>query len=327
MNKRKALIVEDDLAVLETIIATLDDAGMPGITVCSQDAARQHLEQDQGISLVILRGFGADICGTQICREIRQMRSPEQLTIIVMLREEELATGAEFLIAGASDLLIGFFEPRELRMRAGIVPTDQLQRTDRAHSRAIESGGCVDEPEFIIPQFDADTMRFCLPGGPQQTSNLEQDPHVRRVALDKIIVCPECEALPTFRPGCGTCGSAWLEREIRIHHYACAYVGPEREFVAESGLRCPKCRLTDLVAGSDFEQVKGCLRCADCAAVVAQPTMICHCLACHNRFMSEDGIVQSVYGYQIGPSADSTAIAAPRFHTPSERLRRSVSHS
>lgn len=307
MKNRKALIVDDDPSTTEILRNTLDDAQFPySVASCDQTARRKFAAD--GYSVVFLRATGPQITGLELCREFRQAIPAVDLPILVMLRDEELVKGADFLIAGANDLLIGFFEPRELRMRAGIIPADQLTRVDKAHTTGEASG-----PQFFAPLFDPRELRFTFGINESCVENWESDPEARRISLDKMIVCPECQAVPTFRPGCGSCGSAWVEKEVLIHHYACAHVAPEAEFRVGQNFVCPKCRLADLVAGSDFEQIQGCLKCSDCDAIFTETRMIGHCLSCQHRFESKDGIVTSVYGYEVGRASEGTIIPAPNF--------------
>lgn len=310
MTAKKALIVDDDESTTQIITATLDDARMPWELARTDEEARQLFQGDEQLSLVFLRGFGAEIHGLDLCREFRRDRTARALPVLILLRDEELVSGADFLIAGANDLLIGFLEPRELRMRACIVPADQVNRMDDAHTSAAPA-----EPKFFVPQFDRTTLRFGFGANESTVDQWMTDPRTRQVPLDRLIVCPECEAVPTFRPGCGACGSAWVEQEILIHHYACAHVAPESEFRGRGGIDCPKCRLADLVAGADFEQIQGCLRCSDCDAIFTETKMIGHCLACQHRFESRDGVVVPVYGYEVGSGTTAASIPAPNFST------------
>ena len=324
MIHRKVLIVDDESNSLQTIVMTLNDAELPYTTVDSTDAGWNAFQEDPAITLVLARALGQTISGIELCRRIREVKSHADLPIMIVLREDELPKGADALLSGASDLLIEPFEPRELRMRAGIVPSDQLRRVDEPHTLQVDDPAGAGEPAVYVPEFDAKTKRLDFGPLEERVGQWENDPDVTRISLDKVIVCPECEAIPTFRPGCGACGSAWVEQEVLIHHYACAHVGPEDEFLTPAGMVCPKCRLRDLVAGSDFEQIRGCLRCSDCDAVFTQTKMIGHCLSCQHRFAADDGELQFVYGYRVGRAPNSAVIAAPTYHNAGIRESRTA---
>jgi DNA-binding response OmpR family regulator len=315
---RKALIVDENASTIDLIVDTLNDAEMPYSVAKTVPEARTAMAAND-ISVVILRGFGKDIRGADLCREIRQTKSATDVSVLIILTEDQLVSAAEALIAGANDLLLEPFEPRELRMRANIVPLDQRRRVDEPHTIANQSADSSTQAGFFIPEFNGHTKKFSFGKFAGRESEWELDPNTIKVSLDKMIVCPCCESVPTFRPGCGACGSAWVEQEVLLHHYACAHVGPESEFRGPSGLVCPKCRLTDLVAGSDFEQTSGCNRCTDCDAIFTEAKMIGHCLNCEHRFVASDGRVTEVYGYQVGASSNSALIQAPNYQTTAAR--------
>ncbi|APZ93765.1 response regulator [Fuerstiella marisgermanici] len=312
----KILIVDDDQATQKTIVDTIVDTDTSYVVATTNDAGLRAVQNDSEISQVIIRAWSIDIDALDFCERIRLQRSHDDLRIIVILRNDERPLGAQMLIAGANDLLIGDFEPRELRMRAHIVPSDQVKRVDPAHTPQSAPDVVSDRPKVHVPAFDAVSCRFTFGHNELQIAEWEADPDVKKIPLDKIIVCPQCSAVPTFRAGCGECGGAWTVPETIIHHYACAHVAPEQEFYSKSGLACPKCRLTDLVAGSDFEQMRGCLKCSDCSAILSELSMVGHCLACEHRFAMADGIEMEIYGYQIGRALDAASVTPPNFHSP-----------
>ena len=157
---RKALIVDDNPSTVKTIIATLDDAEMPYVLTETAKGALDILADDDGISVAFVRGFGQDVRGADLCRDIRKTKSADEVSVLVILTEDQLVSGAEALIAGATDLLIAPFEPRELRMRANIVPADQLRRVDQAHTIANQAADQDVQPGLFIPDFDPETKRI-----------------------------------------------------------------------------------------------------------------------------------------------------------------------
>ena len=306
----RILIVDNDTTTIQVIVGTLAEADRPYVIAATTAEAQQAIEVCPDITLALLRFESENIDGRELCRWIRQTKPPAQLAVIAILREEQLELAADMLSAGANDLLLDPFEPRELRMRANIVPSDQRRRVDAAHATAASA----DEPRLYVPVFDPATHRLSFGPYEDRKKRWEADETVTKVLLDRIIVCPECEAIPTFRPGCEVCGSAWSQEQTLIHHYACAYVGPESEFHTASGLACPKCHLQNLVAGSDFEQTRGCLQCADCQTIFAEQKMIAHCLGCQHRFAAKDGLVQEIHGYQVERPSQAALISSHSFH-------------
>lgn len=311
MTHKKVIVVDDRTSARETIAQTLLDAKLEAIYVDNTADAWAAFQQED-VSLVLLRGVGSEFDSEDLCRKVRAEKSPDECSVIVILRESDLPQAAGFLIAGANDLLVEPFEPREVRMRAVIVPADQVQRVDAAH--VINDGL---EPKLIVPEFNPHTLKMDFGFRQFEVQSWEANPEVRKVALDTICACPECESVASFRPGCGECGSAFVEQQSLIHHYACAHVGPESEYRPHnaSDLSCPKCRMKNLVSGADFEVTEGCLSCSDCHALFSEPTMVGHCLSCQHRFLQSEAKVITVYGYQFGRPGAQARIPAPNYQT------------
>lgn len=307
------LVVDNQTETLRTILATLEDTNVTPVVCGSSDDAWQQFQQTAGITRVIVRLQSDTIDGLGLCRQLRSERGRDELTIIALLGESELPLGAEALITGANDLLVDPFEPRELRMRAGIIPNDVQRRFDQPHTLAELCPDVTTEPQLIVPELNRGTLQFGYGPLGHRLEQWQQDPDTRSMTLDRIIVCPKCESIPTFRPGCGSCGSAFVEQQVLIHHFACAHVGPEAEFHSGNGMQCPKCRLSDLIAGSDFEQIKGCLTCTDCQALCTEPATIGHCLNCQHRFEAKDGLLRDLIGYQVGRPTSAASIPPPNY--------------
>jgi len=121
---------------------------------------------------------------------------------------------------------------------------------------------------------------------------------LRPQLIDRVKVCPQCEALPTFREGCPLCGSALTETLPVIHHFACAHVAPAPEFEGES-LSCPKCRTQKLVVGADFEYLSGPRSCRECDWSDAALALIGECLGCGHRFAGKEAHEKEVLEYHV----------------------------
>lgn len=334
-NPMIALIVDDDLRTVAQVTETLKDAGCDVIPVATDAEAWCKLRLDPSIGLVVLRFRTPAIDGCSLCRRIREVRSREQLSVLIVVPEDQLELAGEALSAGANDILIAPFEARELRLKANLSPATHGRRIDRAHTAdstleavaqsdaavtqdrlvthlpnmridtaerscdSQEPAGYQQGSTLIAPVFDPVTLRFIHPIGAEQARAWDLDEKVTKIALDEVMVCPDCGSLPTFRMGCSQCGSAGSEHESLIHHYACAHIGPESDFRRGQELICPKCRLTQMVIGADFEVVSGGCRCVDCGAVSSEQELIGHCLSCQYRFPARDAAVESLTGYSV----------------------------
>jgi CheY-like chemotaxis protein len=332
MFTKTILIVEDNPETLNTIQRTLVDANVI-FQICSSESEGWDVFRSRPeISQVLIRMQGVNIDGCALCRRIREEKSAEQLPIVMIVGEDQLENAAGALDAGATDVLIDPFESRELRMRTSIPSSTSQRRVDKPHPVSVPESPdktipAADEPsdelrlvpEFVVPKFDAKSQRFVYGVSDAQISDWENDDSVAKVALDEVMVCPCCSGIPTFRQGCGSCGSAWTRPEMLIHHYACAYIGPEDEFRQADRFVCPKCRQTDLVAGSDFETVPGGMICADCHTQTSQPELIGHCLSCQHRFPAAEAVTLQLRGFHVHRVPETAVHRGTRRNRPQPR--------
>lgn len=117
--------------------------------------------------------------------------------------------------------------------------------------------------------------------------------------LDYVLVCPECDGLPTWRRGCCHCSGAAVRCCQLIHHYACAHVGPAQTFEQPDGLTCPKCRCNHLVIGVDFEYQQGEFVCEACGWKDSRLEDVAQCLRCQLRFPGRQAVEKELLGYDF----------------------------
>jgi len=313
MNTTSILIVDDNCRTLEMLRHTLDESQATYEICSSSHDAWNVVRTNPQITAVVIRMNGANISGCMLCERIREVKSADHLPVLMIVAEDQLEHAALALDAGANDILIDPFEARELRMRLGLSSVLHRCRVDEAHF--VGDGGTAesspstvikDSPEsfrrsseLVIPQFNPVAMKFTYGATDRQVATWQDDETVTKVPLDQIMVCPCCESIPTFRPGCSECGSAWTRPESLLHHYACAHIGLQSEFQTDGGLMCPKCRQTQLVAGADFEVVPGSYVCDDCGTHSSEPTLIGHCLSCQHRFPAHLAKMKQLTGFHV----------------------------
>ncbi|MCA9051714.1 MAG: hypothetical protein KDA89_23410 [Planctomycetaceae bacterium] len=321
-NASGSIVILDDDPFASANQSVLYNAGLTFEQLETPEELFRRLERDPAVRLVLLRGLSHTFSSPEVCREIRRVASKVQLSVVAVLRSREFGRGAEMLLAGVNELLVEPFDAAEFSARTRIEVRQQStdssrtktedRRVDNIHSaHGQDSADAADD--LIIPEFDPQTRRLTYGKLENRRAAWDRDHRVRQIQLDRILLCPECEAVATFRPGCGACGSARTENEVLMHHYACAYVGPEAEFRTDAGFVCPKCRLTDLVAGADFEQTHGCLHCRDCDAIFTELRLIGHCLACEHRFPYEEALLRDVTAYHFPAPSRPPAVNRPAF--------------
>ena len=102
--------------------------------------------------------------------------------------------------------------------------------------------------------------------------------------FDKIHLCDCGSAHHTIRETCKSCGSIDLHVEDLIHHFQCAYVGPESDFRDEDEyndqLNCPKCSKVIRHIGIDYDKPSQIYQCSTCNHRFQEPAYTYHCLDC-----------------------------------------------
>lgn len=315
MYSRRILVVERDSDVSQLISRTLDEAAATYELCDAATDAWDILRVNPGFTDVLLRMDADDPSTVDLCQRIRSVKSRDQLQIIVTIDEKKIEQVTAAVEAGADAVLAVPFEARELRLRMNLPQTSVRRRVDTPH--IPESAACTDsaleheehcteeasanEPvtRLVIPKFDGHSRKMVYGVGEDQLAAWKNSETVSKVPLDRYLACPCCHAVPTFRPGCGACGSTWTEPEKLVHHYACAHIASESEFRRGEDISCPKCLKSNLVVGSDFEVMDGGFVCSDCGAVSNQNELIGHCLSCQHRFLASEAVLLEMTGFSV----------------------------
>jgi len=212
----------------------------------------------------------------------------------------EVTTGA---FHGSQPLLLGLRCERLGVVYAGLmVRCAQPGSQGSTRIEAVFGGPAagVLSADLMVPDFDRDRLTFTLPAAPAVCEDWVRAGVMRKVLLDKAMVCPRCAALPSFRNACRKCGSGRVTCDRMIHHFACAHVDFVHTFETGDGhLVCPKCRLKNLVVGSDFEFLSGEYRCQSCAWRDSDTELYGHCLRCNHRFESHQARHQELFQYHV----------------------------
>jgi DNA-binding response OmpR family regulator len=313
MITKRILVVEQNPQALRVIESTLNDANAK-FEICNDtEDAWTRFQADPFVKCVLVRMNSQTIDGCELSRRLRDIESADSLPILMIVAEDQIELAGNAVDAGATDILIDPFEARELRMRMNLNPNPRRSRIDEPHQYAVaqevpskeainylETVSAVQSHTSVVaPKFDPQQQRFTYDASESQIARWNDDPSVTKIVLDKILVCPCCEGVPTFRSGCGCCGSAMTEPDVLIHHYACAHIDSEAEFRKGDDLVCPKCRQTNLIASSDFETVAGGHVCADCGERTSQSELIGHCLSCQHRFPASEAVTQVLTAYHV----------------------------
>jgi hypothetical protein len=151
----------------------------------------------------------------------------------------------------------------------------------------------------LLPTLDPASMRYQRPALGEHAREWVEMGVVREVELDRVLVCPRCQALPTFRLACRRCASARIEPQRLIHHFPCAHVGFIKDYQLDGALVCPKCAARPLIVNSDFEYLEGPSQCAECGSHESEGELVGHCFGCGLRFLARVATTLTLKGFDV----------------------------
>lgn len=143
------------------------------------------------------------------------------------------------------------------------------------HSVFGGAGDALLQPRNLTPRFDFESMSFTL-GVPAQVLHQWQSLGViEAVVIDRLLLCPRCHGLPTFRHGCRRCGSG---RVVKTR-------GDCRGFAAPRAATPGK--------GADPSSYF----CSDCRWLDRELVGVNQCLHCAHRFSAQEAYEMVLQGY------------------------------
>lgn len=121
--------------------------------------------------------------------------------------------------------------------------------------------------------------------------------------IDIIYLCNKCHSgALMYREACTACKSTNLVNEDIVHHFPCAYVGPQSDFVSPDQpdqLGCPKCNKTLKHIGVDYDKPSTMFVCQECQHRAQQPEIMVKCCTCLTDMAVEHLIKRDVLRYHI----------------------------
>ena len=327
------IVISDDDAVCRRMVeTTLNRWGFDVLATRDGVEASTALLANERPSLAILDWTMPGMDGLQVVRQVRQHRPLHELFILMLTSRATKAELAEALDAGANDYITKPFDKGELKARLQVgermvggrdnttSPLSAPELSCLMESCTSDNFGSLqsrstirglEKEGYITPMFDPHSMQFHFGIAAPMLRAWEEDGTLEKVVLDRVQLCPQCHAVPTFRFGCPCCGSGRVLNDRLIHHFACAHVAAVEGFEHEEELVCPKCLVRSLVVGADFEYLNGPYRCLDCEWTAVELEHIGHCLNCGYRFPAPQSFVQDLVGYH-GRRLEDQKTSSPR---------------
>jgi len=123
-----------------------------------------------------------------------------------------------------------------------------------------------------------------------------------RERFDCIHYCPACGGSRlNVREECTECRSSDLKPAALVHHYRCAYQGPESEFLRGHSLECPKCQRLLRHYGVDYDKPGMVFVCGSCGTENSDPAVGFLCTDCDRHTDSEQMDTRTWWHYAITP--------------------------
>lgn len=118
--------------------------------------------------------------------------------------------------------------------------------------------------------------------------------------VDRVNLCPHCLRYNlNFREVCPQCGSGRIHEESTVHHFACGYIGFERDFVQGMLWICPKCGKDLRHIGVDYDKPVDNIWCAECRANFSDPALECFCLHCRTTTHPHQLLTKTIKSFYI----------------------------
>lgn len=197
------------------------------------------------------------------------------------------------------DRLIKSFDEHRAQLHTDLVYTDDIG--EKLIARMFVSGG------NLTPRHDAFSRELIsynvaldFRSIEKEVRELEARGLVRREFFDRFHLCDRCGASRfNVREECAGCGSAHLKEESYLHHFRCAYQGPESDFRQHDDLVCPKCRMELSHFSVDYDKPGTVMQCQCCGHATSEPSVGFICTECETRYDGDSVRTRDVYAWEL----------------------------
>ena len=123
---------------------------------------------------------------------------------------------------------------------------------------------------------------------------------LKREFFERFHICPSCNSYRLHvREECSQCRSSDLSEEQYLHHFRCAFQGPEADFRRGDELVCPKCHHELTHFGFDYDRPGTMVVCGSCGHAASEPSVGFVCLDCGVHTDSDVAATRDVFSYQL----------------------------
>jgi hypothetical protein len=159
----------------------------------------------------------------------------------------------------------------------------------------------------LIPAFDPTSRDLVayntLPGAGlvgREAEALCGEGLFKRTFFERLHACARCHSRRLIvREECARCRSSQLGEEQYVHHFRCAFQGPEADFRLGDDLVCPKCRRELSHFGYDYDRPGTMVACSACGHATSECAIGFVCLDCGAHADGESCPTIDVFSYEL----------------------------
>lgn len=138
----------------------------------------------------------------------------------------------------------------------------------------------------------------------QQVKALTEKRLLKPRFFDRVHVCGRCQSSQfNVREECPQCRSPDIAEESYLHHFKCAYQGPESDFRRGEDLVCPKCRSELRHFGHDYDRPGIMVKCNACGHATSEPMVGFVCVSCGAHTDGDSIETRDVFSYELTDQA------------------------
>ena len=209
--------------------------------------------------------------------------------------------GAELSTAATERLgrLIRDFQDRRARLHRDLLLSDKLgeQLLGRMFVANRPLTAALDPRYCHLASYDVPLGRRVVT---REAETLCEHGLLKREFFERFYICRACDSYRLHvREECSQCRSSNLSEEQYLHHFRCAFQGPEADFRRGDELICPKCRHELTHFGFDYDRPGTMIVCGSCGHAASEPSVGFVCLDCGAHTDSNVAATRDVFSYQL----------------------------
>jgi len=197
------------------------------------------------------------------------------------------------------DRLIHSSRERRAELHDDLVYTDDIG--EKLIGRMFVSGGTLE------PRYDPSAKEYICYNTMLDFRSIDKEikelltlGFVDRAFYDRFHMCGQCGSSHfNIREQCVECGSSHLSEESYLHHFKCAYQGPESDFRMDEDLVCPKCRMELSHFSVDYDKPGSMMQCQNCSHATSEPNVGFVCMDCEAQYDGDTVGTRDVYTYEL----------------------------